>query len=62
MIDLPHNLASDDYLGSLEKDREQTLINRSAIQFAKSTSEEYEMPLKQYNLSAKQMQQQPKRV
>ncbi len=44
MIDLPHNLASDDYLGSLEKDREQTLINRSAIQFAKSASEEYEMP------------------
>ena len=44
MIDLPHNLASDDYLGSLEKDREQTLINRSAIKFAKSASEEYEMP------------------
>ena len=44
MIDLPHNLASDDYLGSLEKDREQTLINRSAIGFAKSASEEYEMP------------------
>jgi len=44
MIDLPHNLASDDYLGSLEKDREQTLINRSAIEFAKSASEEYEMP------------------
>ena len=37
MIDLPHNLASDDYLGSLEKDREQTLINRSAIEFAKSS-------------------------
>ena len=44
MIDLPHNLASDDYLGSLDKDREQTLINRSAIEFAKSASEEYEMP------------------
>ena len=44
MIDLPHNLASDDYLGSLEKDREQTLINRSAIEIAKSASEEYEMP------------------
>ncbi|MGE4575708.1 MAG: FAD-dependent oxidoreductase, partial [Candidatus Pseudothioglobus sp.] len=35
MIDLPHNLSSDDYLGSLEKDLEQTLINRSAIEFAK---------------------------
>ena len=44
MIDLPHNLASDDYLGSLEKDREQTLINRSAIEFAKNASEEYKMP------------------
>ncbi len=44
MIDLPHNLASDDYLGSLEKDREQTLINRSAIEFAKDASQEYEMP------------------
>ena len=31
MIDLPHNLASDDYVGSHDKDREQTLINRSAI-------------------------------
>ena len=44
MIDLPHNLASDDYVGSLDKDREQTLINRSAIEFAKSASKEYEMP------------------
>jgi len=44
MIDLPHNLASDDYLGSLEKDREQTHINRSAIEFAKDASQEYEMP------------------
>ena len=44
MIDLPHNLASDDYLGTLEKDLEQTLINRSAIEFAKSASEEYQMP------------------
>ena len=44
MIDLPHNLASDDYVGSLDKDREQTLINRSAIEFAKNASKEYEMP------------------
>ena len=53
MIDLPHNLASDDYLGSLEKDREQTLINRSAIEFAKSTSEEYEMPSEAIQLVGK---------
>ena len=53
MIDLPHNLASDDYLGSLEKDREQTLINRSAIEFAKRASEEYEMPAEAIQLVGK---------
>ena len=53
MIDLPHNLTSDDYLGSLEKDREQTLINRSAIEFAKSASEEYEMPSEAIQLVGK---------
>ena len=53
MIDLPHNLASDDYLGSLEKDREQTLINRSAIEFAKSASEEYGMPSETIQLVGK---------
>ena len=53
MIDLPHNLASDDYLGSLEKDREQTRINRSAIEFAKSASEEYEMPAEAIQLVGK---------
>ena len=53
MIDLPHNLASDDYLGSLEKDLEQTLINRSAIEFAKNASEEYQMPSEAIELSGK---------
>ena len=53
MIDLPHNLASDDYLGSLEKDREQTLINRSAIEFAKNASQEYEMPSEAIQLVGK---------
>jgi len=53
MIDLPHNLASDDYLGSLDKDREQTLINRSAIEFAKSASQEYEMPPEAIQLAGK---------
>lgn len=53
MIDLPHNLASDDYVGSLDKDREQTLINRSAIEFAKSASEEYDMPAEAIQLVGK---------
>ena len=53
MIDLPHNLTSDDYLGSLEKDREQTLINRSAIEFSKDASEEYGMPSEAIQLVGK---------
>ena len=53
MIDLPHNLTSDDYLGSLEKDREQTLINRSAIEFAKDASQEYRMPSEAIQLVGK---------
>ena len=34
MIDLPHDLASDDYGGALEADRAQTEDNRRAIAFA----------------------------
>lgn len=34
MIDLPHDLASEDYGGALEKDIEQTQMNRVAIDFA----------------------------
>jgi glycine/D-amino acid oxidase-like deaminating enzyme len=44
MIDLPHDLSSEDYLGSANKDIEQTRINRSAIEFAKNAAEEYQMP------------------
>jgi len=44
MIDLPHDLSSEDYLGSAKKDIEQTRINRSAIEFAKNAAEEYRMP------------------
>ena len=34
MIDLPHDLQSEDYAGSLEADRKQTWANRLAIDFA----------------------------
>lgn len=42
MIDLPHELASDDYAGaSAESDRRQTAMNRAAIEFVKQTVAEY---------------------
>lgn len=43
MIDLPHNLASDDYAGVLDADRIQTAMNRSAISFAGEAASEYDM-------------------
>lgn len=41
MIDLPHDLASDDYAGALEDDRRQIRVNRSAIDFAIEAAREY---------------------
>ncbi|WP_282608512.1 FAD-binding oxidoreductase [Pelagibius sp. Alg239-R121] len=41
MIDLPHDLASEDYGGDLEQDRKQTRLNRAGIDFARQTAEEY---------------------
>lgn len=40
MIDLPHDLASDDYAGCGD-DRKMIGLNRQAIEFARSTVEEY---------------------
>ncbi|MCB1884122.1 MAG: FAD-dependent oxidoreductase [Geminicoccaceae bacterium] len=40
MIDLPHDLASDDYGGNLEHDRKQTRMNRAAIDFAADAARE----------------------
>ncbi len=37
MIDLPHDLASDDYTGQQDADRKLIRQNRSAIQFARET-------------------------
>ncbi len=34
MIDLPHHLASSDYAGAVDADREKTEMNRAAIEFA----------------------------
>ncbi len=44
MIDLPHNLASDDYAGALEADRRQTTMNRTAIRFALDAAQDYAFP------------------
>jgi len=41
MIDLPHDLASDNYGGALDRDRAQTEANRSAISFALDAGAEY---------------------
>lgn len=53
MIDLPHDLASKDYAGSAERDRVQTAINRAAIDFAKASFEEYQMPTEAMQCSGK---------
>ncbi len=44
MIDLPHDLASDDYGGQLENDRQTIKQNRFAIKFAKETFEALDLP------------------
>ena len=44
MIDLPHDLASDDYGGQLENDRQTIKQNRFAIKFAKETVEALGLP------------------
>lgn len=41
MLDLPHNVVSDDYVGTLEVDRLNTAMFRSAVDFAESAANEY---------------------
>ncbi len=46
MIDLPHDLSSDDYAGKdAGSDSQQTALNRHAIGFAAEAAREYEMPV-----------------
>ena len=42
MIDLPHDISSDSYTGNFESDRQQTVMNRTAIEFARQAAEEYD--------------------
>jgi len=41
MIDLPHNLVSEDYAGAIGKDRIEAAQNRSAIAFAADAARNY---------------------
>ncbi len=53
MIDLPHDLSSDNYGGSLDADRLQIAVNRSAIDFALSTASSFGMPAESIARSGK---------
>ena len=53
MIDLPHDLTSEDYGGALESDRAQTRANRAAIDFAQAMAEEAELSAEAFNRCGK---------
>lgn len=42
MIDLPHDISSDSYTGNYESDKQQTIMNRTAVKFARQAAEEYD--------------------
>ena len=49
MIDLPHELASDTYAGSVQNDLRQIHLNRCSIQFAHEMANEFGMPKQVFN-------------
>jgi len=53
MIDLPHDLSSDDYGGALEADLAQTRANRHAISFARDMAQEFGLSDEAFILSGK---------
>lgn len=53
MIDLPHDLASDNYNGAAENDRRQIAMNRAAIAFAAEAAEELGMSAEAFSQSGK---------
>ncbi|QGX97090.1 FAD-binding oxidoreductase [Roseovarius faecimaris] len=53
MIDLPHDLASNDYGGAIEADKAQTRANRAAIAFAADMAAEYGLSGEAFALSGK---------
>ncbi len=44
MIDLPHELSTEEYTSSLDRDLKQIKLSREAITFARDAAQEYEMP------------------
>jgi len=53
MIDLPHDLASDDYGGALESDLAQTRANRAGIDFAAAMAGDYGLDEEAFTRSGK---------
>ncbi|MEL6689157.1 MAG: FAD-binding oxidoreductase [Pseudomonadota bacterium] len=53
MIDLPHDLTSEDYGGDLEHDRAQIAANRHAIDMARGLAEEADLPREAFDPSGK---------
>ncbi|MEM8857920.1 MAG: FAD-binding oxidoreductase [Chloroflexota bacterium] len=42
MIDLPHDISSDSYTGNYESDKKQTVMNRTAVEFARQAADEFD--------------------
>jgi glycine/D-amino acid oxidase-like deaminating enzyme len=53
MIDVPHDLASADYGGALDRDRRQTRLNRAAIDFTGDAVADYGIPAEAFQRSGK---------
>lgn len=53
MIDLPHDISSDNYAGATEKDLQQTEMNRTALNFAKDVAQEYGFPIEVFDTCGK---------
>ena len=49
MIDLPHDLSSDDYSGAAQSDKDEIALNRTAINFARNMANEYELGIDVFN-------------
>lgn len=53
MIDLPHDLSSEDYGGALEADRTQIRLNRTAIAFAAEAAKDFGMSSEAFQVVGK---------
>ena len=53
MIDLPHDLTSEDYGGDVSRDRKRTALNRSAIAFCAEAAREYGLTAEAFTQSGK---------